>query len=842
MTSPANFTGRKRERQTSRRVALADKISHATITAGGLLTIVSISLVFIFLFIVVVPLFQSASIFGESSTSLNEHSVPVIAEVAEDHLLAWSLDQDGMLQSIALGDGRVFAKKALIDPVQVQAFNFDRFSNSLAIANADGTVQTATLSFRSASGASEGFVEQLPDGQQRTLYIAETVSEPIQVSTSGALVLLDTSSRPGGYTIAGLTAEGTVQFAFVGSKRNLLTGKSTTSVTSGTVAIPDIAEHGTPWRLFLSGLGDVAYLLWKDGHLVRIDARTVTAPQIVERRNTLGEGTGRELTAARFLIGKTSLVLGASDGSVGVWFPTKPVEATTADGITLSLGSEFNSQTSPVQDISPSLRSRLIAVGYQNGAIEIFHTTSRKLVASFEEPTKQPFSLVLSPKDSSLFALTQDHVSRWDFDVGHPAVSLSAMTMPVWYEGYAAPEHVWQSSSGTDSFEPKYGLVPLIFGTVKATLYSMLFAVPIALLAAIYTSEFLDPKTKRKVKPTIEMMASLPSVVLGFLAALVFAPIIEDIVPQVITGFFVIPYCLVLASYLWQLVPSQTRRATAHYRLLLVFLVLPLAVLISALLGPALESALFAGDIKAWLHGSVGSAFGGWFIVLLPLYSMILGWFCWKMLNPMLATRLQLSDSGNAYAELGKFLAATVIAVALTACTAWCLSSIGFDTRGGPFSTYVQRNALIVGFIMGFAIIPIIYTISDDALSSVPEHLRAASLGCGATRWQTALYIIIPTAMSGLFSAIMVGFGRAVGETMIVLMAAGNTPVLEWNIFDGFRTLSANIAVELPEAVQGGTHYRMLFLAALILFVMTFLVNTVAEVVRTKFRKRAYQL
>jgi phosphate transport system permease protein len=96
--------------------------------------------------------------------------------------------------------------------------------------------------------------------------------------------------------------------------------------------------------------------------------------------------------------------------------------------------------------------------------------------------------------------------------------------------------------------------------------------------------------------------------------------------------------------------------------------------------------------------------------------------------------------------------------------------------------------------------------------------------------------------MSGLFSAVMIGLGRAVGETMIVLMAAGNTPVLEWNIFNGFRTLSANIAVELPEAAQGSTHFRTLFLAALVLFTMTFILNTVAEVVRMRFRRRAYQL
>jgi phosphate transport system permease protein len=149
---------------------------------------------------------------------------------------------------------------------------------------------------------------------------------------------------------------------------------------------------------------------------------------------------------------------------------------------------------------------------------------------------------------------------------------------------------------------------------------------------------------------------------------------------------------------------------------------------------------------------------------------------------------------------------------------------------------------LIVGFVMGFAVIPIIYTLAEDALSSVPAHLRLASLGAGATQWQTASRVVVPTAMSGLFSALMIGLGRAVGETMIVLMAAGNTPLMSWNIFDGFRTLSANIAVELPEAVRDSTHYRTLFLAGLCLFAMTFALNTLAEIVRQRVRRRSYQL
>ncbi len=166
------------------------------------------------------------------------------------------------------------------------------------------------------------------------------------------------------------------------------------------------------------------------------------------------------------------------------------------------------------------------------------------------------------------------------------------------------------------------------------------------------------------------------------------------------------------------------------------------------------------------------------------------------------------------------------------------VSLCGIDSRDFIFGPFSQRNTLIVGLMMGFAVIPIIYTISEDAMRSVPQQLRTASVGAGATPWQTAIRVVLPVAGSGVFSAIMIGLGRATGETMIVVMATGNTPSLDWNIFSGFRTLSANIAVELPEAAQDSSHYRVLFLCGLVLFALTFLVNTTAEIVRQRFRKQ----
>ena len=156
--------------------------------------------------------------------------------------------------------------------------------------------------------------------------------------------------------------------------------------------------------------------------------------------------------------------------------------------------------------------------------------------------------------------------------------------------------------------------------------------------------------------------------------------------------------------------------------------------------------------------------------------------------------------------------------------------------------TYDQRNALVVGLAMGFAVIPTIFSIAEDAVFSVPKQLSQGSLALGATPWQTMMRVVLPTASPGMFSAVMIGMGRAVGETMIVLMATGNTPIMDMSIFQGMRTLSANIAVEMPESEVGSTHFRLLFLAGLVLFMFTFFFNTLAATARHRLRRKSSTL
>jgi phosphate transport system permease protein len=299
-----------------------------------------------------------------------------------------------------------------------------------------------------------------------------------------------------------------------------------------------------------------------------------------------------------------------------------------------------------------------------------------------------------------------------------------------------------------------------------------------------------------------------------------------------------------LGAFCWQMLPQRTvLRYDGMPKFLLMAGSIVASVYAAIVLGPWFELFLFQGDFKAWTAGNFGTGTPFMFLILLPLaylaVSMLFSRYAGHLYRAFVADR-ERSIAGRL--DMMRWLGLLLAAMLLSFVVASLLTLLGYDPRGGFVDSYQQRNALVVGFVMAFAVIPNIYTLAEDALSSVPGHLRAGSLACGATPWQTAMWVILPTAASGVFSAVMMGMGRAVGETMIVVMAAGNTPIMEWNIFSGLRTLSANIAIELPEAVKDGTNYRVLFLAALTLFIMTFFLNTIAELIRQRFRKRAFQL
>ena len=234
------------------------------------------------------------------------------------------------------------------------------------------------------------------------------------------------------------------------------------------------------------------------------------------------------------------------------------------------------------------------------------------------------------------------------------------------------------------SERPRFGILALIIGTFKVTIISILFAAPLAILAALYTASFASRRMKEIIKPTIELLAGFPSVVIGFFAL------------------------LVLASFL---------QSVFHY-----------------------------------------------------------------------------------------------------------------DTR---------LNSFVGGIAMGIAAIPIIFTITEDALTAVPRTFNEASLALGASRWQTAFFVVLPAATPGIFAAVLLGIGRVFGETMIALMATGNAAQMGLNPFESVRTLAATIGAEMAEVVFGDTHYNVLFLIGSLLFIFTFILNAIAEFyVKGKLMKR----
>lgn len=864
---------RPRRHQTRRSVVIIDRISTVGITIGGIGTIIAVSAVAIFLVSVVVPLFLPGSA-NEVRQHRTEYSsaTPVRFGVDEYRVLFWSAFDDGTVRVTRLDTGDILEEKRILAHDQrPTAWAFSPRGDRAAFGFDDGTVQLASVGFTTdfpepsslpeelrslppgSKSVFEGaIVEMTPEGQLRRQRFSIRLAAPVPLDSARAVVLLDLATTNSGPLIASLTSNGALRMSTVRERENLITGEVVQTVTSTALPSPASLAGPTgepaarrPSQLVILEAGSSLAVIWPDGELLRYDTQDLRAPRIAERISLLDDERAA-FSIARLLLGETTLLVGDTGGDVRAWFEHKPLGAETPDGAVMVAVHRFEGMGDAVTALATSPRSRVAAVGYADGRMRLYQVTSgAKIVDVVADAGEPVLDLQITPKNDGLVAFTPKHVRHWDLDMAYPEATLRALFAPVWYESHEKPDHVWQSSGGTDDFEPKLGLWPLVFGTLKATLYSMLFGAPIALLAAIFSSEFLAPALRTKIKTAIEFMASLPSVVLGFLAALVFAPFVQRVVPAVVVGFVTIPGTILIGAYIWQLLPQHVTLRLAQARLALFFALLPLGVFLAVWLGPLIERALFLGDIRLWLDGNQGSGFGGWFLLLLPVSALFVAVLMTQNLGPWFRQKATTLDrTGIGLLDFGRFVAGAGLVAAVALGAAWALGFAGLDPRGeGRFlGTYVQRNSLVVGFVMGFAIIPIIYTIAEDALSAVPEHLRAASLGAGATPWQTAFRIVIPTAMSGLFSALMIGLGRAVGETMIVLMAAGNTPILDINIFNGFRTLSANIAVELPEAVKDSTHYRTLFFAALILFAMTFVINTVAEIVRLRFRKRAYEL
>jgi len=515
---------------------------------------------------------------------------------------------------------------------------------------------------------------------------------------------------------------------------------------------------GTISAMTLNKAGNTLYAGTENGQLARwkIDKKG----RISDREVIKAFDDRRAVTALAMVFGDVSIAVGDAEGNVVTWFPVRR-EGTKR----FAPVHHLSQHGSPIVDIFPSERNKSLLSIDREGGASLDYTTSERQLLSIEGPS--PLRLAgYSPRGNAMIGLDADgRLALWNFDwqagdYSHPEVSWTTLFGKVHYENHDEPKYMWQSS-GTD--EPKLSLVPVIFGTLKSTIYAMLFAIPLALFSAMYVSHFTTPRFKRAIKPVVEVMAAVPTVVVGFLILLWAAPLVGKWIVGVFASLVTIPVTFVVFMMLWQLLRrfDWAKRLENGYEFMILIPVMVLGVLLAMWICAPVENQLFDGDFRQWLY----------------------------------------------------------------------------NASQGDLS-YEQLNTLVVSFGLGFAVIPIIFSISEDALSSIPHEMTAASFALGASRWQTVWRVILPSASPGIFAAIMIGFGRAVGETMIVFMAAGNTPILDWSPFNGFRTLSANIAMETPEAARNSTLYRVLFLCAVLLFILTFLLNTAAEIVRVRLRKK----
>ena len=737
---------------------LIDNSAKVLIAVGGVSVIVAILLIFIYLFYEVVPLFRSASVEEVASYSLpvDDESPPLHLAIEEQSEIAMRLSGSGEAYFFNLADGREVARIPVQLPEGAAITSFALAAEEtgvFALGLDSGQVQVAEYSYSTSYSG--------PDNERTITPSIEYPfgEEALDLVQSGPVTTLAASVDGERLLLAGAGPQNALQMIRVSKQTSLFAafdlggGGANIEINSADLSLVApgvrklIIDGDQLWLYAINARGTLSLLDIQSAFRGQADSFTLAV--------TITEG-GASLVEADLLLGGISLLVADNRGVVSQFFPIRD-----ANGVIFEKIREFSALPAALVDITPEQRRKNFVAADAEGNVSIFNATAEREVFRENLISSAIRRLAISPRGNALLAESADgRFTVWDVHNEHPEVSVSALWQKVWYEGYSEPDYIWQSSSSANDFEPKYSLVPLSFGTLKAAFYAMLLAAPLAICGAIFTGYFMAPAMRRKVKPLIELMEALPTVVLGFLAGLWLAPFVENNLLGIFSVLVVLPISVLLASFAWLQLPKSVRHAIPEgWEAGILIPVLLLFGYLSFALATPLETMFFEGDLRFWITNDLGI-------------------------------------------------------------------------------TYDQRNALVVGFAMGFAVIPTIFSIAEDAIFTVPKQLTYGSLALGATPWQSLYRVVLPTASPGIFSALMIGMGRAVGETMIVLMATGNTPIMDVNIFEGMRTLAANIAVEIPESEVDSTHYRILFLAALVLFMFTFVVNTVAEIVRQRLRSK----
>ncbi|WP_296266954.1 ABC transporter permease subunit [Pseudomonas sp. UBA6562] len=744
---PARIDFNTPEMQRKRRVrAFKDRLTRWYVLVGGLAVLAAITLIFFYLAYVVLPLFQGAELTRKDALTptwlQQDAGKPLMIALEEQNLVGMRVSDKGQVLFFDTKSGAELKRVELPIPagVQVTSIGSDQPGSPLVVL---GLSNGQALLFH------HSYKITYPDGKKA---IAPGVDFPYGEQP----FVLDEQGRALEHVSVNLNGENLLLAGSVGAslqvvqitrEENMMTGEVTSE--QNRIALPQMSEPVK--ALYVDPRQQWLYVV--NGRATA-DVFSLRDKSLNGRYKLLEDGQA-EITASGQLVGGISLIFGDSKGGLSQWFMARDPDGEQR----LKLIRSFQLGKAPVVQIDAEERRKGFVALDSEGQLGVFHSTAHRTL--LVEPVAEGAGvLALSPRANRIVIEEGGKLLPLSLRNPHPEVSFSALWGKVWYENYDAPQYVWQSTASNTDFEPKLSLSPLTFGTLKAAFYAMILAAPLAIAAAIYTAYFMAPGMRRKVKPVIELMEAMPTVILGFFAGLFLAPYLEGHLPGVFSLFMILPLGILLTGFAWSRLPESIRlRVPDGWEAAILIPVIVAIGWFALGVSPFLENWLFGGDMRHWISNDLGI-------------------------------------------------------------------------------TYDQRNALVVGIAMGFAVIPNIYSIAEDAVFSVPRSLTLGSLALGATPWQTLTRVVILTASPGIFSALMIGMGRAVGETMIVLMATGNTPVMEMNLFEGMRTLAANVAVEMPESEVGGSHYRVLFLAALVLLLFTFVMNTLAELIRQRLRKK----
>ncbi|GEN41722.1 ABC transporter permease subunit [Pseudoalteromonas nigrifaciens] len=729
---------------TDRSRLFKDRLAQFGITVGGVMVLIALLLIFFYLLYIVQPIFESAKVEKRDSFNLTNAEQIVGVGVEEQTEVAYLLSQKGSVDFYSVEKANFGKKLKTLEvtlPSDVSSFATSApFQGQYAYGLENGSVKIVIPKF----------MVTFPNNERKlTPRLDYPLGElALEVDEQGAAIKRFAFSHFEDKTaVVALTADKRVLFSSFVAEENMFSGE-----VEWLVERTELDVAGRVDELLMSP--DTTRVFVRSANQIYVyDTRD---PSEVEQIQLLSANEeNANIVAAQLLAGANSLMLANDNGKVSQWF-----EINTDSGREYQKIRSFETTKQSKLNVFTEFYRRTFFTTSSNGELGVYYTTSQAKLWQGKVSEGAIKNFAIAPRANAALIVADNKLTVLEVHNEHPEVTWSALWQEVWYEGYPEPGYIWQSTSASDDFESKFSLVPISFGTLKAAFYAMLFAVPIAISAAIYTAYFMSSELRKVVKPTVEIMEALPTVILGFLAGLWLAPLIEQHLPAIVGLLVLLPLGILATALGWTKLPASIRHKIPE---------------------------------------------GSHAIILIPVV-LFIGWLSFAMSETV---ELWMFD-GNVRQYLTNELGMT------------------FD----------QRNALVVGIAMGFAVIPTIFSIAEDAVFSVPKHLSNGSLALGATQWQTLIRVVLLTASPGIFSAVMMGLGRAVGETMIVLMATGNTPIMDWSVFQGMRTLAANIAVEMPESEVGSSHYRILFLAAFVLFIFTFVFNTIAEFVRQQLREK----